>query len=81
MWKQIFKTTIIAGCLDIIAACIQSYILKSSTPDKVLKYIASGVFGKAATSGGFEFGRGNSLCLHRAACYFFCKTILQQKEN
>ena len=55
MWKQIFKAAVIAGCLDITAACIQAYLLKSVTPDVLLKYIASGVFGKDAFSGGFEF--------------------------
>jgi hypothetical protein len=55
MWKQILKTTLIAGCLDITAACIQAYLSKSVTPDILLKFIASGVFGKDAFSGGFEF--------------------------
>lgn len=55
MWKQILKTTLIAGCLDITAACLQAWFTKSITPDIVLKYIASGVFGKAAFSGGTGF--------------------------
>jgi hypothetical protein len=52
MWKQIFKATLIAGCLDITAACTQAWLAKSITPDVVLKYIASGVFGKDAFAGG-----------------------------
>jgi hypothetical protein len=55
MWKQIFKATVIAGCLDITAAFIQTYLTKTLTPDVVLKYIASGVFGKDVKSGGVEF--------------------------
>jgi hypothetical protein len=55
MRKQIFKATVIAGCLDITGACIQAYLSKNITPDILLKFIASGVFGKAAFSGGFEF--------------------------
>jgi hypothetical protein len=55
MWKQILKTTLVAGCLDITAACIQAYLSKSVTPDILLKFIASGVFGKDAFSGGIEF--------------------------
>lgn len=55
MWKQIFKAAVIAGCLDITAASIQAYLSKSVTPDILLKYIASGLFGKDAFSGGFEF--------------------------
>lgn len=53
MWKQIFKATFIAGSLDIIAACTQAWLVKSATtPDIVLKYIASAVFGKDAFAGG-----------------------------
>jgi hypothetical protein len=55
MWKQIVKTTLIAGCLDITAACIQAYLSKAITPDMLLRFIASGVFGKDAFSGGFGF--------------------------
>jgi uncharacterized membrane protein YagU involved in acid resistance len=53
MWKQILKTTLIAGSLDITAACTQAWLVKSTTtPGIVLKYIASGVFGKDAFTGG-----------------------------
>ena len=52
IWKQILKATLIAGCLDITAACTQAWLAKSITPDIVLKYIASGVFGKDAFAGG-----------------------------
>ena len=55
MWKQILKTTIIAGFLDITAACLQAWLAKSITPDIVLKYIASGVFGKDAFAGAAGF--------------------------
>ncbi|GAA4758199.1 MULTISPECIES: DUF1440 domain-containing protein [Flavobacterium] len=55
MWKLILKTTLIAGSLDITAASIQTYILKGLTPDIVLKFIASGIFGKTAYSGGIEY--------------------------
>jgi len=52
MWKQIFKTTLIAGSLDIIAACTQAWLAQGTKPEIVLKYIASAVFGKDAFSGG-----------------------------
>lgn len=42
----------LAGFLDITAACIQAYIMRGSTPDIVLEYIASGLVGKEAFSGG-----------------------------
>ena len=55
MWKQIFKATLVAGSLDITAASIQAYLSKGLTPDIVLKFIASGMFGKAAYSGEFKY--------------------------
>jgi hypothetical protein len=54
MWRAIFKTTLIAGTCDIVAACIQSYVVNGSMPSRVLRYVASGVFGKSAFSGGNE---------------------------
>jgi hypothetical protein len=55
MWKQIIKTTLLAGCLDITAACLQAWLTKGTTPDIILKYIASGIFGKEAFSGGVGY--------------------------
>jgi uncharacterized membrane protein YagU involved in acid resistance len=52
MWKPIFTTTIIAGTLDILAACTNAYLSAKTTPDIVLKYIACGVFGNSAFAGG-----------------------------
>jgi uncharacterized membrane protein YagU involved in acid resistance len=54
MWKVILKTTLLAGTLDITAACTNAYFTAGTTPDAVLKYIASGALGKSATSGGVE---------------------------
>jgi hypothetical protein len=54
MWKIILKTTLFAGVLDILAACLQAYITKNIKPDTVLKYIASGAFGKSAFAGGYN---------------------------
>jgi hypothetical protein len=42
----------VAGTLDIIAACTQYYINTGKGPGNVLRYIASGVFGKKAFAGG-----------------------------
>ena len=55
MWKQIFKTAVIAGALDITAASIQVYLATGMAPDIILKYIASGLFGKDAFPGGFGY--------------------------
>ena len=49
--KAIFKTGLLAGSLDIMAACISAYIVNGVKPDRVLKYIASGVFDEKAFSG------------------------------
>lgn len=51
MLKTILLTTLIAGTLDIVAACLQAYLKSGTMPGVVLSYIASGVFGKAAFSG------------------------------
>ena len=37
---------LVAGTLDIVAACIQFYLKTGKSPSIVLKYIASGVFGR-----------------------------------
>lgn len=49
MLKAILKTGLIAGTLDILAAIV---ILTKMNAVRVLQYIASGVFGKEAFSGG-----------------------------
>ena len=51
--KVILIAGLVAGTLDIIAACTLFYINTEKSPEIVLKYIASGVFGrqKAYTSG------------------------------
>lgn len=53
MWKAIFKTTLLAGTLDILAAFISAYLINKATPDRVLNYIASGAFGSKAFAGGY----------------------------
>lgn len=53
MLKQIIKTTLLAGSLDIVAAFIQAYLQNNTAPATVLKFIASGVFGNAAFEGGY----------------------------
>jgi len=41
---------LIAGILDITAACIHAYIRNGTTPYKVLRFIASGAFGKESAN-------------------------------
>lgn len=71
-WKVIILLTGIAGILDLTAASIQAWISGQLTPDELLAYIASGVWGEKAFQGGYEmmlFG----LLIHFAivfACVF-----------
>jgi uncharacterized membrane protein YagU involved in acid resistance len=51
-FSKIFAAGFIAGTLDISAACIQYYIKTGKGPENVLKFVASGVFGKDAFAGG-----------------------------
>jgi hypothetical protein len=46
--KTIIITGLLAGSLDILAACIDYYIKTGKGPEGVLRFIASGVFGKDA---------------------------------
>jgi hypothetical protein len=50
--STILLAGVIAGTLDIIAACTQYYINTGKGPGNVLRYVASGVFGKKAFAGG-----------------------------
>ena len=46
------KAWLIAGTLDILAACISYMIKTGKNPVRVLEYVASGAFGKPALGGG-----------------------------
>lgn len=49
------KIILLAGCLvgtlDILSACIDYYIATGKEPSGIFRYIASGIFGKAAFTG------------------------------
>jgi hypothetical protein len=49
--KIIILTGLLAGSLDILAACIDYYIKTGRGPEGVLRFIASGVFGNKAFTG------------------------------
>lgn len=53
-WKPVFITTLIAGILDLSAASAQAWLMAGILPNQLLTYIASGVWGKAAYTGGYE---------------------------
>ena len=48
----VVRTGLFVGFLDIATAFVDAYVSYGSTPIQVFQYIASGVFGKAAFSGG-----------------------------
>jgi len=51
--NTILSATLVAGTLDILAAfLVYAVILEKTSPARILMSIASGVFGKAAYSGG-----------------------------
>jgi hypothetical protein len=44
---------LLAGTLDIMSACLHAYIVRGTTPETVLRFIASGALGKPAFTGGW----------------------------
>ena len=52
--KIILLTTLLAGSLDILSAILSTYIRFGLGPDRVFKFIASGLFGSNAFSGGIK---------------------------
>jgi hypothetical protein len=50
--KTIAWVGLLAGTLDILSACISAYLSGGITPVTVLKYVASGFFGKEAFAAG-----------------------------
>ena len=48
----ILLSGLIVGIFDAIAASVFSYGFSGASPDKVFRYVASGVFGKEALTGG-----------------------------
>ena len=50
--KTIVIAGLIAGTLDMTAACVQAWLRSGTTPVRVAQYIASGILGPAAFTGG-----------------------------
>lgn len=50
--NQIVITGLVAGTLDILAACTQFYIKTGNSPVRVLEYVASAAIGPDAFNGG-----------------------------
>lgn len=58
-WPVIIKVWLVAGTLDISIACIQYYLKTGKGPSGVLKFVASGFFGKEAF-----IAEGNSMSVY-----------------
>jgi uncharacterized membrane protein YagU involved in acid resistance len=52
--RTVLTAGLIAGLLDITAACIKFYSNTGKGPAPVLQFVASGIFGKKAFTGGNE---------------------------
>jgi hypothetical protein len=52
--RTIIVSGLIVGTLDAIAASVFSLAFSGATPDRVFRYVASGVFGKEALTGGLS---------------------------
>lgn len=71
-YQRALTAGLIVGTFDITAACIQFWIKTGKNPLLVMKYVASGVFGKEAMTGGTEIVIAG-LLLHYfiATCWAF----------
>lgn len=61
---------LVAGTLDILAACVQFYINTGKGPERIFQFIASGIYGKAAFSGGSSVAI-SGLLLHYLIAFLF----------
>ncbi len=50
--RVILQAGLIAGTFDILAAFTHAYLAGGATPERVLRFVASGVFGASAFTGG-----------------------------
>ncbi|GHN00635.1 hypothetical protein WSM22_21240 [Cytophagales bacterium WSM2-2] len=53
-YRAAFGAGLVIGVLDGTAACVSAYLRRSVTPEAVFKYVAGGVFGKDAFTGGTD---------------------------
>ena len=60
--KIILLSGLLVGTLDILAACTDFYIATGKNPVAVLNYVASGIIGKTAFSGGTDVALLGLLC-------------------
>ncbi|HUP14175.1 MAG TPA: hypothetical protein VM187_18265 [Niastella sp.] len=68
--KTIAWVGLLVGSLDIFSACLQAYLARGISPETVLRFIASGAFGKPAFTGGWEMPL-TGLLFHYLIAYSF----------
>jgi hypothetical protein len=51
-FQPIFWGGLIAGTLDIVAACVSAWVRAGTTPVRVLQFVASGLLGPSSFNGG-----------------------------
>jgi uncharacterized membrane protein YagU involved in acid resistance len=80
--QTIFWAGLIAGILDLAGACAVSWLRGGVTPVAVFNYIASGIYGRAASTGGAKMAV-QGVVLHFiiattwAAVYYFASRRLK----
>ena len=68
--KIILKAWLLAGSLDILTACVYYTIRTGNSPIRVLKFVASGIFGTAAIKGDGWYAAGGLLFHYLVALIF-----------
>lgn len=68
--RIILKAWLMAGSLDILTACIYYIIRTGNSPLRVLKFVASGVFGTSAINGGMAYAVWGILLHYLVALLF-----------
>lgn len=66
--KTIFIAGVVAGILDLAAACTSAWLRTGTTPVRVAQFIASGILGPAA------FTSGTAAVVLGIACHFLIAT-------
>lgn len=68
LFRAIIQAALLAGTLDIVAACLQAFLMNGVSPVRVLQFVASGLFGPSAFTSGFQ-GAASGLGLHYLIAY------------
>jgi hypothetical protein len=70
LYLYIALATLVAGVLDIVLACLNSWLAAGTSPYVVLRYIAAGIFGPKSFTGGREY-EAIGLFLHFLITFLF----------